>query len=78
MFSNGQGFFTGMVGSLGYWLSQQEVKRGGQPLYYYAAVILPIYEFAALFGTILAIRFGLKRRSFSDRPGALRDRKSVV
>lgn len=77
MFSNGQGFFTGVVGSLGYWLSQQEVKRGGQPLYYYAAVILPIYEFAALFGTILAIRFGLKRRSFSGRPGAERVSETI-
>lgn len=72
MFSNGQGFFTGIVGSLGYWLSQQEVQRGGQPLYYYAAVIIPIYEFAAVFGTILAIYFGIKRRSFSMTPGAER------
>ncbi|MDQ3248089.1 MAG: TIGR03663 family protein, partial [Chloroflexota bacterium] len=29
------GLATGIVGSLGYWLAQQEVKRGGQPLYYY-------------------------------------------
>lgn len=72
MFSNGQGFFTGIVGSLGYWLSQQEVQRGGQPLYYYAAVIIPIYEFAAVFGTILALYFGIKRRSFSMIPGSER------
>lgn len=69
MFSNGNGFFTGVVGSLGYWLSQQEVQRGGQPLYYYATVIIPVYEFAALFGTIAAIVIAVKRRAFSTVPG---------
>ncbi len=36
IFTNGAGFFTGMVGSLGYWLEQQGVERGSQPWYYYA------------------------------------------
>ena len=31
-FTNGQGFFTGIVGSLGYWLSQQSVNRGDAAL----------------------------------------------
>jgi len=53
-FTNGAGFFTGVVGSLGYWLSQQDVNRGSQPLYYYAFVQLPIYEFVAILGVILA------------------------
>jgi predicted membrane-bound mannosyltransferase/streptogramin lyase len=44
-FTNGQGFFTGLLGSLGYWLSQQGVARGGQPAYYYLLVQLPLYEF---------------------------------
>lgn len=44
-FTNGQGFFTGLLGSLGYWLSQQGVARGGQPSYYYLLVELPTYEF---------------------------------
>jgi uncharacterized protein (TIGR03663 family) len=44
MFTNGQGFATGMVGQLGYWLSQQEVARGGQPWFYYL-VVMPMYEF---------------------------------
>jgi hypothetical protein len=30
-FTNGLGFFSGLVGSLGYWLSQQAVQRGSQP-----------------------------------------------
>lgn len=68
LFSNGQGFFTGIVGSLGYWLAQHDVQRGGQPLYYYAAVILPIYEFAAIFGTVLAIVFASRRGSYLTFP----------
>jgi predicted membrane-bound mannosyltransferase/DNA-binding beta-propeller fold protein YncE len=44
IFTNGGGFFTGLLGSLGYWLSQQEVQRGGQPSYYYLFVTLPMYE----------------------------------
>lgn len=38
------GLATGVVGSLGYWLSQQEVARGGQPWYYYF-LLTGIYEF---------------------------------
>lgn len=45
VFTNGGGFFTGLLGSLGYWLSQQQVARGGQPSYYYLLVMLPEYEF---------------------------------
>ncbi len=44
LFTNGQGIGTGVVGQLGYWLSQQGVKRGGQPWYYYLA-LFPLYEF---------------------------------
>lgn len=39
-----QGLATGIVGSLGYWLAQQGVKRGSQPVYYYA-LIGWLYEF---------------------------------
>jgi uncharacterized protein (TIGR03663 family) len=45
VFTNGAGFFTGLLGSLGYWLTQQGVARGGQPSYYYLLVMLPEYEF---------------------------------
>ncbi|NLG49344.1 MAG: TIGR03663 family protein [Chloroflexi bacterium] len=47
MFTNGQGIATGMVGSLGYWLSQHGVKRGDQPWFYYL-VLVPMYEFLPL------------------------------
>ncbi|NOZ28946.1 MAG: TIGR03663 family protein [Chloroflexi bacterium] len=46
-FTNGKGFATGIIGSLGYWLAQQEVQRGGQPWYYYF-LIVPLYEFLPL------------------------------
>jgi len=37
------GVASGVVGSLGYWLTQQEVARAGQPWFYYAIVGL-LYE----------------------------------
>jgi uncharacterized protein (TIGR03663 family) len=43
-FSNPNGVFTGVFGSLRYWIDQQGVARGGQPAYYYL-VLLPLYEF---------------------------------
>jgi hypothetical protein len=42
--TNGQGVATGLIGSLGYWIDQQEVMRGGQPWYYFY-LIAPLYEF---------------------------------
>ncbi len=70
LFSNGQGFFTGIIGSLGYWLSQHEVQRGGQPFYYYGMILIPIYEFAALAGTILAVFIAARHRKFFQKPGS--------
>jgi predicted membrane-bound mannosyltransferase/DNA-binding beta-propeller fold protein YncE len=58
VFTNGFGFITGLVGSLGYWLEQQGVNRGSQPWYYYAAVQIPIYEYLPALGVILTIIFG--------------------
>ncbi len=49
------GFFTGLVGSLGYWLAQQGVNRGDQPLYYYALIQVPMYEFLPAMRSILGI-----------------------
>lgn len=57
MFTNGAGFFTGMVGSLGYWLEQQGVQRGSQPEYYYALIQMPVYEYLPMLGAWLA--FGI-------------------
>lgn len=68
-FTNGVGFFTGLVGSLGYWLEQQGVNRGQQPWYYYAFVQLPIYEYLAVLGSALAVYFGIKYKKFSQVAG---------
>jgi sugar lactone lactonase YvrE/4-amino-4-deoxy-L-arabinose transferase-like glycosyltransferase len=62
MFTNGVGFFTGLVGSLGYWIAQQAVNRGDQPWYYYGMQI-SIYEFLPLIGTFLGIILALMGRT---------------
>jgi sugar lactone lactonase YvrE/4-amino-4-deoxy-L-arabinose transferase-like glycosyltransferase len=63
MFTNGVGFFTGLVGSLGYWLAQQAVSRGDQPIYYYALIQIPMYEFLPALGSILGIILALMGRT---------------
>jgi uncharacterized protein (TIGR03663 family) len=66
IFTNGAGFFTGIVGSLGYWLEQQGVERGNQPWYYYIFLQVPVYEYLPLLGSLLALGLaflGIKPRS---------------
>lgn len=46
--------------SLGYWLAQQEVERGGQPWYYYFT-LLPVYEFLPFFFGVAAALFYMFR-----------------
>jgi predicted membrane-bound mannosyltransferase/sugar lactone lactonase YvrE len=60
IFTNGFGFYTGIVGSLGYWLEQQGVERGSQPWYYYSFLQVPFYEYLPALGSILAIIFAPK------------------
>jgi DNA-binding beta-propeller fold protein YncE len=45
--TNGAGIVTGLIGSLGYWISQQEVQRGGQPWFFFYRLV-PLYEFLPL------------------------------
>ncbi|MBA4419900.1 MAG: hypothetical protein C0391_02015 [Anaerolinea sp.] len=61
IFTNGQGFFTGIIGSLGYWLDQQAVQRGSQPLYYYALVQIPMYEYLPAIGSLLGVFYAIKK-----------------
>lgn len=63
VFTNSDGFFTGTIGSLGYWLAQQDVARGSQPWFYYLLVQIPIYEFLPALGLILAVILGLRRKT---------------
>ncbi len=62
LFTNSAGIFTGLLGSLGYWLVQQGVERGSQPWYYYLLIQIPIYEFLPALGWFLALVLGLRRR----------------
>ena len=59
-FTNGAGFVTGTLGSMGYWLAQQGVQRGGQPWYYYA-ILVPLYEFLPLLLSVAGIVYYLVR-----------------
>ena len=59
MLTNGAGVGTGLIGSLGYWLEQQGVRRGSQPQYYYLGVILPMYEYLPIIGSVAAMFGGL-------------------
>lgn len=45
--TNGYGIASGLVGALGYWIDQQDVRRGEQPWYYYL-LLVPPYEFLPL------------------------------
>ncbi|MCX6080009.1 MAG: TIGR03663 family protein [Chloroflexi bacterium] len=68
VFTNGAGFFTGSVGSLGYWLQQQGVQRGSQPWYYYVLITIPIYEFLPACACILAGFLSLRRQTNDENP----------
>jgi DNA-binding beta-propeller fold protein YncE len=61
-FTNGNGFFSGLVGSLGYWLEQQGVERGSQPWYYYILVQIPIYEFLPAIGATVSLGILIRRK----------------
>lgn len=54
VYTNTAGFGTGFVGQLGYWMAQQDVKRGSQPIYYYG-LIVPMYEYTVLIGSLCAM-----------------------
>jgi sugar lactone lactonase YvrE len=63
VFTNGVGFFSGLVGSLDYWIVQQGVNRGNQPWYFYLLVQIPVYEFLPALGIFVGLYYGLRRRS---------------
>ncbi|MCA9957554.1 MAG: hypothetical protein KC443_00885, partial [Anaerolineales bacterium] len=68
VFTNLGGWASGMIGSLGYWLEQQEVQRGNQPAFYYFFVT-PFYEFLPLIFSILAIRLFAKQQKLNRTLG---------
>src|SRR5581483_2241038 len=64
VFTNPAGIGSGFIGSLGYWISQQNVQRGSQPQYYYLMVMLPDYEFLPYIFGLAGIFYILWRRSW--------------
>lgn len=54
VFTNPGGWATGMIGSLGYWLEQHGVQRGGQPLFYYLFVTT-FYEYVPIIFALAAV-----------------------
>jgi uncharacterized protein (TIGR03663 family) len=79
VFTNGSGIASGMVGSMGYWLAQQGVKRGDQPWYYYG-VVVPLYDYLPLLLTILTGAYVTVRsavRSVRSALGGGASRKSA-
>ena len=77
LFTNGPGFLTGLVGSLGYWMSQQEVNRGEQPLYYFALIQIPMYEYLPAVGTLISFIIGLRKRLFTQAASPAEDVKAA-
>lgn len=68
-FYNPRGLFSGVIGSLAYWLTQQEVRRGNQPWFYYL-VLLPLYESMPIIFALLGIGSYL-RKPKSAREGGV-------
>jgi sugar lactone lactonase YvrE len=69
-FTHGEGFFKGLVAALGYWMSQQTVQRGTQPLYYYAFVQIPVYEYLPSLGMLLMVVIAALRGLFASKSGS--------
>ncbi|MBN1584642.1 MAG: TIGR03663 family protein [Anaerolineae bacterium] len=56
-FTNPKGLGSGTAGAITYWLAQQEVKRAGQPWFYYF-IVAPLYEFLPIgFGLIAIVTY---------------------
>jgi uncharacterized protein (TIGR03663 family) len=69
LFSNPTGLATGLFGGLGYWITQQAVQRGDQPLYYYALLQIPVYEFLPALGAIPAVLIAWKKHLWQASEG---------
>jgi predicted membrane-bound mannosyltransferase/streptogramin lyase len=67
-FTNPQGIEGGLVGALSYWIEQQAVQRGSQPLYYYAFLMIPMYEFLPALGAVLAAGIASFTHLWQSRP----------
>ena len=67
LLTNMGGLLTGPIGALGYWLVQQEVKRGGQPWFYYL-ILIPLYEFLPLLLGLMGMGYLSRRQARQATP----------
>jgi predicted membrane-bound mannosyltransferase/sugar lactone lactonase YvrE len=63
------GIVGGLMGELSYWMTQQDVARGGQPLYYYAFLLIPVYEFLPALGTVAAALIASRKKLWQSQSG---------
>ena len=68
-FTAPQGLVGGLVGLLSYWTVQQDVARGGQPLYYYAFLMIPVYEFLPALGALAAVLIASTKKLWQSQSG---------
>lgn len=68
-FTNPTMLGSGFVGSFAYWLGQHGEGRGGQPLFYYALVQVPMYEFLPALGTLAAALIAVFGKLWRSAPG---------
>ena len=68
-FTAPEGLVGGLVGLLSYWTVQQDVARGGQPLYYYVLLLIPVYEFLPALGTVAAAVIASKKKLWQSQSG---------
>ncbi|NLG29349.1 MAG: TIGR03663 family protein [Chloroflexi bacterium] len=79
-FTNLEGFGTGVVGMLGYWIAQHGVRRGEQPWFYYL-MLLGLYEFLpviAASGSVALYVWKGDRRARAERAETGRVRVPLV
>ena len=65
-----QGLGSGLWQSLGYWIAQQEVRRGAQPWYYYL-IMTTAYEFLALALVLVGAAWLVLKKKAAGRPSLL-------
>jgi sugar lactone lactonase YvrE/heme/copper-type cytochrome/quinol oxidase subunit 4 len=70
--TNFTGVIIGLVGSVNYWMAQQEVQRGSQPWYYYILLQVPVYEYLPAFLLLSSpfVALGLRKKTAAPDPEA--------